>query len=54
VPDRKDPILLALKQAESGEILLLAGKGHENYTIDQNGKHTFSEKEIIKNALGSS
>lgn len=54
VPDRKDAILLALKQAESGEILLLAGKGHENYTIDQNGKHTFSEKEIIKNALGSS
>lgn len=52
VPDRKEAILLALKQAESGEILLLAGKGHENYTIDQNGKHTFSEKEIIKNALG--
>ena len=52
VPDRREAILLALKQAESGEILLLAGKGHENYTIDQNGKHAFSEKEIIKNALG--
>ena len=52
VPDRREAILLALKQAESGEILLLAGKGHENYTIDKNGKHTFSEKEIIKNALG--
>ena len=52
IPDRREAILLALKQAESGEILLLAGKGHENYTIDQNGKHSFSEKEIIKNALG--
>jgi UDP-N-acetylmuramoyl-L-alanyl-D-glutamate--2,6-diaminopimelate ligase len=52
IPDRRKAILLALKQAESGEILLLAGKGHENYTIDKNGKHAFSEKEIIKNALG--
>ena len=52
VPDRREAILFALKQAESGEILLLAGKGHENYIIDKNGKHTFSEKEIIKNALG--
>ena len=52
VPDRREAILLALKQAESGEILLLAGKGHENYIIDKNGKHSFSEKEIIKNALG--
>jgi UDP-N-acetylmuramoyl-L-alanyl-D-glutamate--2,6-diaminopimelate ligase len=54
IPSRKDAILFALRQAQKGEILLLAGKGHENYTIDQNGKHTFSEKEIIKNALGSS
>ena len=52
IPDRKEAILTALRQARKGEILLLAGKGHENYTVDQNGKHTFSEKEIIKQALG--
>ena len=52
IPDRKEAILRALAQAEAGEILLLAGKGHENYAIDQNGKHSFSEKEIIKKALG--
>jgi UDP-N-acetylmuramoyl-L-alanyl-D-glutamate--2,6-diaminopimelate ligase len=46
--NREKAILWALNQAEPGEILLLAGKGHENYTIDQNGKHPFSEKEIIK------
>ena len=53
IPDRKNAILQALKQATKGEILLLAGKGHENYSIDQNGKHEFSEKEIIKKALGT-
>ena len=52
IPDRREAIIFALKQAEKGEILLLAGKGHENYTIDKYGKHLFSEKEIIKKALG--
>ena len=52
VRGRAQAIVRALEQAEKGEILLLAGKGHENYTIDQNGKHRFSEKEIIEKALG--
>ena len=52
IPDRTDAISFALRQAQTGEILLLAGKGHENYTIDQNGKHPFSEKEIITQVLG--
>ena len=52
IADRKQAIIRALQRAEKGEIILLAGKGHENYTVDQNGKHPFSEKEIIKNALG--
>lgn len=52
IPDRKEAIIYALRQAEKDEILLFAGKGHENYTIDKNGKHPFSEKEIISKALG--
>ena len=52
ISDRREAILLALRQAEKDEIILLAGKGHENYIIDHNGKHSFSEKEIIKKALG--
>jgi len=48
---RREAILAALKQAQKGEILLLAGKGHENYIIDESGKHPFSEKEIIEKAL---
>lgn len=46
--NREKAIIWALNQAEKGEILLLAGKGHENYIIDQNGKRPFSEKEIVK------
>ena len=52
IRDREEAIIFALGQAEKGEIILLAGKGHENYTIDNNGKRSFSEKEIIKKALG--
>jgi len=48
IENREKAIIWALNQAEKGEILLLAGKGHENYTIDQTGKHPFSEKEIIQ------
>ena len=54
ISDRREAIIWALGQAKKDEILLLAGKGHENYIIDQNGKHDFSEKEIIKNTLGLS
>ena len=51
IPNRKDAILHALRQAQKNEIILLAGKGHENYIIDKSGKHPFSEKEIISRAL---
>ena len=51
IPNRKDAIIYALRQAQKNEIILLAGKGHENYIIDKNGKHPFSEKEIISRAL---
>ena len=51
IENREKAIALALRQAEKGEILLLAGKGHENYTIDKNGKHPFSERAIVAEAL---
>ena len=52
IAGREKAIIHALRQAEKGEILLLAGKGHENYIIDKNGKHIFSEKEIISKNIG--
>lgn len=51
IPDRKEAIEYALATATAGEILLLAGKGHETYLIDQNGKHDFSERDIVSHYL---
>ena len=51
IEDRANAIRYALLTAESGEILLLAGKGHENYTDLGNGKTPFSEREIVYTIL---
>ena len=47
IPDRKDAIEYALRNAQNGDIVLLAGKGHEKYEIDSNGKREFDEKRIV-------
>ena len=36
-----------VKTARAGDIILLAGKGHEEYIIDKNGKRDFSERETV-------
>ena len=38
-------------QPEKDEIILLAGKGHENYVLDKNGKTAFSERETVQRIL---
>jgi UDP-N-acetylmuramoyl-L-alanyl-D-glutamate--2,6-diaminopimelate ligase len=46
-PDRKQAILLATANAAPGDIVLIAGKGHENYQ-EQNGIHThFDDREVV-------
>ena len=50
VPDRAEAIRYAVRYARSGDIILLAGKGHENYEIDRRGKHPFCEREIAVQA----
>lgn len=50
IPDRKEAIEYAVNNAIPGEIILLAGKGHENFMLI-NGEHIpFSEKSIINAA----
>ncbi|MCI8387317.1 MAG: UDP-N-acetylmuramoyl-L-alanyl-D-glutamate--2,6-diaminopimelate ligase [Clostridiales bacterium] len=48
---RDDAIRYMISQARSGDVILLAGKGHEDYEIDSNGKHPFSEKDIVYKAI---
>ncbi len=47
IPDRRDAIAYAVSQAQKGDILLLAGKGHEEYEIKGMVRLPFSEREIV-------
>ena len=49
--DRKKAIELALDQADDGDIVLIAGKGHEDYQIIGKTKIHFSDKEIAEQYL---
>ncbi|MBQ4574929.1 MAG: UDP-N-acetylmuramoyl-L-alanyl-D-glutamate--2,6-diaminopimelate ligase [Clostridia bacterium] len=44
---RESAIRYALHTSRPGEIILIAGKGHEEYEINATGKHRFSEREIV-------
>lgn len=50
IENRKDAIEYAIVNAMEGDIILLVGKGHEQYEIDKDGLHPFSEVEIAENA----
>lgn len=49
IPDRKNAIEYAIATAREGDIILLAGKGHEDYEINSRGKIPFDEREILSN-----
>ena len=44
-PDRREAINFALSLAESGDAVLIAGKGHEDYQIVGTTKHHFDDRE---------
>ena len=48
---RREAIEYAIRQARRGDLILLAGKGHEDYEIDIDGKKPFCEKEIVRLAV---
>ncbi len=48
ITDRKQAIATAALMAKKGDIVLIAGKGHENYQEINGVKHHFDDKEIIK------
>ncbi len=49
--DRTKAIEKALSLAKAGDVVLLAGKGHETYQILSTGKIHYDEREVIKNIL---
>ena len=53
VTDRLAAIQRAIEVAEDGDIVLLAGKGHETYQIRGTTSYPFDEKEIVREMTGS-
>ena len=48
ITDRKEAIRTAIALANEGAIILVAGKGHEDYQIIGTVKHHFDDKEVIR------
>ena len=51
ITDRKEAIKTAYMLAQPGDVILIAGKGHENYQEIKGVKHHFDDKEIIKEIM---
>ena len=51
ITDRREAIRTAVALANKGDIILLAGKGHEDYQIIKGEKRHFDDKEELSNAL---
>lgn len=48
ITDRKEAIKTACALAQKGDVVVIAGKGHENYQDIKGVKHHFDDKEVVK------
>ena len=51
IPDRATAIETTILTARAGDMILLAGKGHEEYEITKEGRKPFYERDIVARAL---
>lgn len=51
IPDRKEAIKYAIDNSEEGDIILLLGKGHEDYQEIEGVKHHFDDRETVEEIL---
>lgn len=51
IPNREKAIIKGIQKLTKNDILLLLGKGHENYQIIGKNKYPFSDLEIVKNNI---
>lgn len=52
IADRREAIRTACSLAKPGDVILVAGKGHEDYQIIGKTKHHFDDHEVIREAFG--
>ena len=53
IVDRKEAIKTACMMARKGDVILVAGKGHENYQEIKGVKHHFDDKEVLHEIFGN-
>ena len=51
IPDRKEAIRYAIKNGQPGDIIVLAGKGHEDYQEIKGVKYPMDERDLIRDIL---
>jgi len=51
IPERREAIEFAAKLAQQGDLLLVAGKGHEDYQILGTEKIHFDDREELRRVL---
>jgi len=50
-PDRRKAIILGLEGARAGDLVLIAGKGHETYQVLGETRHHFDDREEVENFI---
>jgi len=53
IADRKEAIRTATMMAQKGDVILIAGKGHEDYQEIQGVKHHFDDREVVREIIAS-
>ncbi len=51
IPDRRQAIAVAVRLVQPGDILLVAGKGHETYQEINGVRHPFDDRQVIREEL---
>jgi len=51
IPDRREAIEFAINNASKGDIVIIAGKGHEDYQIFKDKKIHFDDREVAREAI---
>ena len=50
---RQTKLLVLIMLAQPGDVILVAGKGHENYQEIKGVKHHFDDKEVLREVFGN-
>ena len=53
IVDRKEAIKTATMLAQKGDVILIAGKGHEDYQEVKGVKHHFDDREVVREIFGA-